>query len=105
MWIFLLIACAVTVILETGWFWMFGYDSRDAMTVVACANVVTNLVLNLLLSTVLAPRTLWDVIIPELVVVLVEYAIYACAFGRSRKLFALTLAANAVSFGAGLLIF
>jgi hypothetical protein len=34
-----------------------------------------------------------------------NHAIYAVAFGKSWKLFFLTLAANCISFGAGLLIF
>ena len=46
----LLLACLVTVVVETAVFWLAGYRSRDEILVVVCTNVVTNLVLNLILS-------------------------------------------------------
>ena len=46
----LLLACVVTVIVETALFWLFGYRSRDEILVVVCTNVITNLLLNLVLS-------------------------------------------------------
>ena len=48
----LLLACLVTVIVETALFWLFGYRSRDEILVVVCTNVITNLLLNLVLSGV-----------------------------------------------------
>ena len=36
---------------------------------------------------------------------LIDIMIYAVAFGKSWKLFLLTLAANCISFGTGLLFF
>lgn len=101
--IYLLLFCLLTVVLETAFFWMFGYDSRDEMTVVVCANVLTNLILNLLLMPAIH-RSMPMILAAEALVVAVEYVIYCFAFGRGWKLLVLTFAANAISFGFGLLI-
>ena len=100
---YLLFFCLVTVVIETGFFWMCGFDSRDEMTVTACTNVVTNLVLNLLLLPHVY-RSVPLLLTAELIVVAVEYGIFCVAFGRGWKLLLLTIAANALSFGFGLLI-
>ncbi|MBE6909958.1 MAG: hypothetical protein E7474_10385 [Ruminococcaceae bacterium] len=96
-------ACALTVLLETPLFFLAGYRSRDEITVVVCANVVTNLLLNLTAAYLLQGR-LTIAYSLELAVVAAEYAAYALAFGRSKRLFLLTLAANCLSFGVGLLL-
>lgn len=101
--IYLMLFCLLTVVLETAFFWMFGYDSRDEMTVVVCANVLTNLLLNLLLMPAIH-RSMPMILAAEALVVAVEYVIYGIAFGRGWKLLGLTFAANAISFGFGLLI-
>ena len=43
----LFLACALTVLIETPILVCAGYRGRDEVTVVVCANVVTNLLLNL----------------------------------------------------------
>ena len=73
------------------------------LTVIVCANVLTNLVLNLSFLLGLPYRPGW-IAAGELLVVAAEYAVYARAFGPSRRLFLLTLAANCLSFGLGLLL-
>ena len=98
-----LIPCALTVLLETPVFYLAGYRSRDEFIVVVCANVVTNLLLNLT-ATYLLPGRLAAAYSLELVVVAVEYAVYALAFGRSKRLFLLTLAANCLSCCFGMLL-
>jgi len=45
---FFLLFCLIAVILETAFFWMFGYDGRDEKTVVACTNVLTTIAANAL---------------------------------------------------------
>ena len=40
----------------------------------------------------------------EAAVVIAEYAVYAAARGRSRRLLLMSLGANALSFSAGLLL-
>ncbi len=100
---FLMLFCLIAVILETAFFWMFGYDSRDEKTVVACTNVLTTLAMNL----VMIPngyRSIPTIVMAEVILIAVEFGIYAIAFGRSRKLLLLTIAANAISFGFELLI-
>ncbi len=99
------LSCLLTVVLEGAFLAAVGYRDRFSLTVIVCANVVTNLLLNLLLWLVPALRPLRCVLALEACVVAAEYAIYATAFGRSAKLFFLTLAANCVSYGLGLLIF
>ncbi len=98
------LACVLTVLLETPLFLLAGYRQRDEVTVVVCANVVTNLLLNVTVA-LLAPVGAAAVCLLEAAVVAAEYAIYALAFGRSKRLALLTLAANCFSFAAGLLIF
>ena len=99
----LLLCCLVTVVIETGFFRICGFGSRDEMTVVACANVVTNLVLNLLLLKHVC-RSVSLLLPAELIVVAAEYGIFRVAFGQGRRLLLLTIAANALSFGFGLIL-
>ncbi len=99
-------ACLLTVLIETVLFYLLGYRTKDDITIVACANVVTNLSLNLILAISGTRATYWNIVVPlELAVVLAEFLIYARAFGPSRSLFWKVLAANALSFGIGLLLF
>ena len=100
---FLLLFCLIAVIFETAFFWMFGYDSRDERTVVACTNVLTTLGMNLLMIPN-GYRSIPTVVAAELVLIAVEFAVYSIAFGRSWKLLLLTITANALSFGALLVL-
>ena len=97
------LACALTVLIETPFLALWGYRKRDELIIIVCANVVTNLLLNLLLWRV--PSLYGPAVYAlEAVVVAVEYGIYRLAFGPRKGLFLLTLAANALSYGLGLLI-
>jgi len=100
----LFLACVLTVVIETPFLALFGWRSREELTIIVCANVVTNLLLNLSLAFFL-PTTVPVIAFLESAAVLAEYAVYALAFGRSGKLFLLTLLANCLSYGLGLLIF
>ena len=97
------LACALTVLIETPFLALFGYRKRDEVIIVVCANVVTNLLLNLLLWRV--PSLYGPAVYGlEALVVAAEYGIYRLAFGPRRGLFWLTLAANALSYGLGLVL-
>ena len=100
----LLIACALTVLIETPVFLLAGYRGRGELTVIVCANIVTNLTLNLCAAFFFPQRGAAEYL-AELAVTGAEYAVFAHAFGRSRRLFLLTLAANCLSYGLGLLLF
>jgi hypothetical protein len=100
----LLLACLLTVAVETALFALFGYRSRDDLTIVAYANVITNLMLNLLLAFVFPYDAHFWVLPLEILVVLIEFLIYTKAFGASKKLFLQTLAANVLSFALGVLL-
>ena len=80
---------------------------RDALFLALCAalNLATNLSLNLALQYMPRGQLRLLVYPLELLVVLVEYGVYACACGGSKRLFLLTLGANALSYCTGLLIF
>lgn len=101
----LFLACLVTVIVETALFWLFGYRSRDEILVVVCTNVITNLLLNLVLSGIFFSVCGWMIVLGELIVIVMETAIYSFAFGRFGKVIALTIAANVLSVFIGLLLF
>ena len=99
-----LAACVLTVLIETPLFFAAGWRRHDDLTIIVCANAVTNLAANLCIAYLFPPR--WNVIMTvESVIVAAEYTVYALAFGRSKRLFLLTLLANCLSFGAGLLLF
>ena len=97
------LACAMTVLIETPFLAMWGYRKRDELIVIVCANVVTNLLLNLLLWRI--PSLYGPAVYGlEAVVVAAEYGIYRLAFGQRRGMLLLTLAANALSYGLGLVL-
>ena len=100
---FLAAPCLLTVVIETVFFVLFGYRGKDTLIVLICTNILTNVALN-----ITAAITGWEppgAYLAEIAVVAVEYAIFARAFGPSKKLFWLTLAANALTFALGLVIF
>lgn len=103
----LYIACFLTVVTETCFFALCGYKSRAFVTVCVCANIATNLALNLLLGYLKgnAVNITFLVYPLEVCVIFVEYAVYALIESRSKKLFGLTAAANAMSYCLGLFIF
>ena len=98
------LACAMTVLIETPFLALCGFRKRDELIVIVCANVVTNLLLNLLLYLAPALYAAPAVALLEAAVVAAEYGIYRLTFGPRRGLLLLVLAANALSFGLGLLL-
>ena len=101
----ILLACLLTVLIEGGVLVLWGYRDRFSMTVIVCANVITNLLLNLTVALAFHGNPGAWIYPMELCVVAAEYAIYSVAFGKNWKLFFLTLAANCISYCLGLLIF
>ena len=103
------LALLLTVAIEGGVAWLFGFRTIGLQLAVAMINCMTNPALNLLLL-VLAWRgtavTLALVTLLEVLVVVVEWGLLVYVIGRPRgRLFTLSLAANAASFLAGVLIF
>ena len=99
------LACLLTVVIEGAFLALFGYRDRFSLTVIVCANVITNLLLNLAILFVFRGEPGGWICGMEALVVMAEYAVYAVAFGHGGKLFLLTLAANCISYGVGLLAF
>ncbi len=97
------LACLLTVLIETPFLALWGYRGGRDLAVIVCANVLTNLLLNLSFLLGLPYTPGWIAAL-ELTVVAAEYGIYARAFGRSKKLLPATFLANCLSFGLGLLI-
>lgn len=97
-------ACLLTVLLETGLFYILGYRRKDDLTIVACANVATNLTLNLMLALLFPGGAGSWLVLFEIIVVIVEYVVYARAFGASNRLFGQTFAANLLSYTAGVVL-
>lgn len=97
-------ACILTVVIETAFMYLFGYRTRNIITVIVFANVLTNLLLNLMIILFFITDST-AVILLEIVVVISEYHIYAHFEGHSKKLFVLTLAANVITYVTGLLLF
>ena len=103
----LLLACALTVAIETLFFLLIGWRSRRFLLLCVSANALTNLCLNLLILLLDRLGIRWGfLVLPlELLVVAAEYAIYTIARPRGWKLLLLTLSANALSYCIGLLVF
>lgn len=97
------LCCLLTVIIETCFLAALGLRNPYEIKIIVCANIVTNLTLNLALA--LIPSLYGWIYVLEVLVVAAEYFIYRQAFGNTRRLFWLTLAANVLSYCIGLLIF
>ena len=104
---YLLIPCLLTVGIETLFFVLLGWRDRIFVTVCVCANILTNLSLNLLLlgAARLGLGLSWLVYVLEVLAVAAEFGLYSLIRGRSWKLLGLTLAANGLSYVAGLLLY
>lgn len=98
------IACALTALIETPFMALFGFHRRDDLIIVICANVISNLLLNLSILFLSQPLGA-GIYVLEALVVAFEFAIFSFAFKPSLRLFTLCLSANALSYGLGLLIF
>ena len=100
----LLEACLLTMVAETLFFALWKDYRRWAFLALCLAvNMATNLTLNtLLLMLPWSPLIVYPL---ETAVVAVEYGVYAYALGRSRRLFLLTLGANALSYSLGGLLY
>ncbi len=93
-------ACLLTVLIEAPLMYLFGLRGRDELTVVVCANIATNLTMNLILGvTGLLPAAVFL----EAAAVFAEYRVYRLCAADVPRLFLKTLAANAASLGLGLI--
>ena len=104
----LLIPAALTVIIETAFFFLAGYREKWFYALCAAVNLMTNLTLNLILSALLFLRQ--DImnmvlICLELLVVAAEYLCYSAALGKGKRLLLMTFAANLTSFLLGQLFY
>ena len=104
-----ILALLLTLAIEAGVAWLFGFRSLRSQLTVALVNVITNPILNvllLLLAWLGVDVTLWLISLLEVSVVAAEWGLLVYAFGKPKgRLFALSLAANAASFLAGILLF
>lgn len=98
------LACLLTVMIETPFLALCGYRGKSAIAIIICTNVITNLSLNVLLTLLCPQWTIGILALAEALVVAVEYTIYSVPFGRGKKLLLLTLAANVLSCGTGLIL-
>ena len=94
-------ALCLTVALETAFFACTRY--RSALFL-AFTNLAANAFVRYALSSLPQAAYLVSIMLVEAAVVIAEYAVYAAARGRSRRLLLMSLGANALSFSAGLLL-
>jgi hypothetical protein len=104
-----LLALLLTVAIEGGIAWLFGFRKGRSQLVMSMINCITNPALNvfLLILTWLGVKVTLLLIVPlEILVVLAEWRLVVYAFGGPNgRLFTLSLVANAASFLAGVLLF
>jgi hypothetical protein len=104
-----LLALLLTVIIEGAVAWLFGFRTARSQLSVAMINCITNPALNLLLLVLAwlgVPVTLPLIIPLEVLVVGIEWRLLVYVFETPKgRLLLLSLAANAASFLAGVLLF
>jgi hypothetical protein len=100
----LLLAAALTIFIETAFFFAVGYRSKFFVFACALINFVTNVSLNCALF--LIPASCGRVLLYpfEIAVVLIEWGVLRLFTQKRRGLLALVFLANLLSFSLGLLI-
>ena len=99
----LYLACGLTMAIETAYFYLAGFRDRYFLIVCLAVNAATNLTMNLVLRC--TGISLWSVLIAEILVTGTEYAVYSLITKTSRKKLLLhTIAANVLSFSAGIIL-
>ncbi len=106
----LLLALALTMIIEVAVAFLLGYRDRRSLAVVALVNVVTNPTLNYVVMVLavfrIVPIGPALILCLEALVVLVEWRLMVYALDKNpNRLLVLSLVMNAASYSAGLLIF
>lgn len=101
----ILLACVLTLLIEVPFFALFGYHSRNDLTITICVNVITNLLLNFMIQLLFDGQPGAWIYLMEAIVVTAEYAVYSYAFGRGERLFLLTLSSNCLSYCIGRILF
>ncbi len=91
----------LTALIETLIFYFWGFSKKEGLIFVVAVNVATNILLNLSFYFLDYDSFL---LIGELLVLVVEYFLYAYYFGISFKLFILTLFTNFLTFMLGIII-
>ncbi len=95
----LYLACGLTMAIETAYFFLIGYRERSFLIVCLAVNAATNLSMNLILKQ--TGVQLGTVIIAEVIVIAVEYAVYCLVSKPSKALLIHTAIANVLSFSIG----
>ena len=96
-------ACGLTMAIETAYFYLAGFRDRYFLIVCLAVNAATNLTMNLVLRC--TGISLWSILIAEILVIFAEYAVYSLITKTSRKKLLLhTIAANVLSFSAGIIL-
>ena len=99
----LYLACGLTMAIETAYFYLAGFRDGHFLVVCLAVNAATNLTMNLVLGY--TGISLWIVLIAEILVTGTEYAVYSLITKTSRKKLLLhTIAANVLSFSAGIIL-
>ena len=103
-------ALILTIVIEVIIAWLFGLRSKRELLTVLLINVITNPLLNYLITVNgyfhLVSRTNLLILCLEVVVVLVEWRLLVWVLRQKvKKMLVLSVAMNAASYLAGLLIF
>lgn len=100
----LLLAAALTIVIETAFLFAVGYRNREFVLVCALINFVTNICLNLALALIPAGQGSLLIYPFELAVVLIEWSALRLFTQKRRYLPVFVLLANLLSFSLGLLV-
>lgn len=111
----LIVRVILTVLVELGVAWLFGFRRKELVLLVVATNVVTQVALNVILNAIYNTRGPWAfcfyMAVLELAVFVIEAVVYYLLFNRlgggeikRGKIFLYALAANLCSFVGGLLL-
>lgn len=95
----LYLACGLTMVIETIYFYLAGYRNRSFLIVCLAVNAATNLTMNLALRY--TGIQVWIVLLAEILVVAVEYVVYSLIVKSGKTLLLHTVTANLLSFTVG----
>ena len=97
----------LTVIIETSFFYMFGYRTKKFILVCVIINILTNISLNLILYFFFKDSSYYYLyaLIFELIVILIEATSYMVFNKKDYKLIPLTVSSNALSFLVGCMFY
>ena len=106
--LYIFIGLILTIVVETSLFVIFGFKDKKFILICVILNIITNLLINFILYCIIkidsSAFIVWEIIL-EIVVALVEVVTYQIIYRKQYVLIPLSIAANALSFFLGIILY